>query len=172
MLNKRLAISFFFLVLSFILNPEIILAKSGCCSSHDGVNCSAGPQSNGKVICNDGWRGSSCLYSEMVMCGGSSYTTTTKTVTSTPAPIYTTTPKPIYTNTPKPTYTSTPKPTKTPTSTPTETETPTPSRETAPESISTVNLTEKSNEESSEGGGAVLLSLVGGAIYLFKKFKK
>jgi len=171
-LKKRIVISIFFLLLSFVFNPKIIIAKSGCCSSHDGVNCSAGPQSNGKVICNDGWRGSSCLYSEMVMCGGSSNTTTTKTVTATPAPIYTATPKPIYTNTPKPTYTSTPKPTKNPTSTPTETKTPTPSEKTVPESIPTVNLTEKPNEESSGGGGAVLLSLVGGAIYLFKKFKK
>ena len=47
-----------------------VYAKSGCCSYHDGVNCAAGPQSNGKVICNDGWRQSSCFYSEMVMCGG------------------------------------------------------------------------------------------------------
>lgn len=167
-MNKSLVVSFFFFIFSFIFSVSIIDAKSGCCSSHGGVNCSAGPQSNGKVICNDGWRGSSCLYSEMVMCGGSSYTTTTKTVTATPTPIYTITPKPTYTSTPKPTYTSTPKPTNTPT----ETKTPTPSKETVSELISTVNITEKSNEESSEGGGAVLLSLVGGVIYLFKKFKK
>ena len=44
-------------------------AKSGCCSSHGGVDCATGPQSNGHVICNDRWYGSSCLYSEMVMCG-------------------------------------------------------------------------------------------------------
>lgn len=38
-------------------------ASSGACSSHDGVDCSAGPDSDGSVICNDGWRGSSVEYS-------------------------------------------------------------------------------------------------------------
>lgn len=69
-------------VLSLIF-PVSSLARSGCCSGHDGVNCAAGAQSNGNVICNDGWRGSSCSYSGMVMCGGGSITTTTLS-TSTP----------------------------------------------------------------------------------------
>ncbi|MFA7675923.1 MAG: hypothetical protein WCY28_00730, partial [Candidatus Shapirobacteria bacterium] len=90
----------------------------GCCSGHDGVNCSAGAQSNGHVICNDGTRTSSCLYSEMVMCGGSSSgsTTTVKTVqpTSTPKPTLI-----IPTATHVPTKTPTSIPTLTPTSTPT-----------------------------------------------------
>lgn len=38
-------------------------ASSGACSSHDGVDCSAGPDSDGSVICNDGWRGSAVEYS-------------------------------------------------------------------------------------------------------------
>lgn len=69
MLKKRFVVSFFFIFFLLIFNSNIF-AKSGCCSSHDGVNCGVGAQGNGKVICNDGWRGSSCLYSEMVMCGG------------------------------------------------------------------------------------------------------
>lgn len=55
------------------LNP-IVFAKSGCCSSHKGVDCNK-IQSDGKVVCNDGWTGSSCAYSSMVMCEGYSPTT-------------------------------------------------------------------------------------------------
>ena len=59
-----------FLFLLFILIiPISVYAKSGCCSSHGGVDCSR-KQSNGKVICNDGWTGSSCYYSEMKKCEG------------------------------------------------------------------------------------------------------
>lgn len=70
-LFKRAFIATLFMSPGFLLFPQIVTAKSGCCSSHDGVNCSAGPQANGNVICNDGSTGSSCAYSEMVMCGGS-----------------------------------------------------------------------------------------------------
>ena len=63
-------------LLAVFLSFKSVEAKSGCCSSHGGVDCSAGAQSNGHVICYDGWRGSSCLYSEMVKCGGSSTSTT------------------------------------------------------------------------------------------------
>jgi len=114
--------------------PNIILAKSGCCSGHGGVSCAAGAQSNGTVICNDGWRGSSCSYSGMVMCGGSSIQTTTVT-TKTVAPVITS--KPVYTSapvktlippiiaTPKPTPTTTPTAVPTNVSIPTATSTPT-----------------------------------------------
>lgn len=37
-------------------------SSSGACSGHGGVNCSAGPDSDGSVICSDGWRGSSVAY--------------------------------------------------------------------------------------------------------------
>ena len=37
----------------------------GACSGHNGVDCLAGPSSTGAVICNDGWTGSSVLYSNM-----------------------------------------------------------------------------------------------------------
>lgn len=56
------------------IKPAEVYATSGCCSYHGGVNCSAGAQINGRVICNDGWTGSSCSYSSMAMCSGySSY---------------------------------------------------------------------------------------------------
>ncbi len=43
-------------------------AAPGCCSGHDGVNCKAGADVDGSVICSDGWRNSSCLYSEIDKC--------------------------------------------------------------------------------------------------------
>jgi len=112
MLKKRIVVSFFFLIFLLIshLNANVF-AKSGCCSGHDGVNCSAGAQGSGKVICNDGWRGSSCLYSEMVMCSGSSQPPATKAPTKVPTPKPTNTLKPTVI----PTYTKTPTPTPKPT---------------------------------------------------------
>jgi hypothetical protein len=50
------------------VGPDIALATSGACSSHGGVNCSAGEQLNGKVYCNDGWTDSSVNYDFMVSC--------------------------------------------------------------------------------------------------------
>lgn len=85
--------------------PKHLLATSGCCSGHSGVNCAAGAQANGNVICNDGWRGSSCSYASMVMCGGS---TTPVPVIYTPRPTI----KPAIT--PVPTPMETPIPAQTP----------------------------------------------------------
>lgn len=65
-----------FIGLFFIV--PIAFATSGACSSHGGVNCAAGPDSDGSVICNDTWPDSSVQYSSMVMCEG--------TATPTPAP--------------------------------------------------------------------------------------
>lgn len=105
---------FFFLTFSYN-----VLAKSGCCSGHNGVNCSAGGQGNGHVICNDGWTNSSCLYSEMVMCGGSSGSTTNS------QPVYIPPTEIVYpTNTPRSLPTWTPKPSRTPAPEPTETSIP------------------------------------------------
>jgi murein L,D-transpeptidase YcbB/YkuD len=47
------------------------LATSGACSDHGGVDCSAGSQANGNVVCNDGWTGSSVSYSSMDKCQAS-----------------------------------------------------------------------------------------------------
>ena len=38
-------------------------ATTGACSSHGGVDCSAGPDYDGSVICEDGWKESSVGYS-------------------------------------------------------------------------------------------------------------
>lgn len=51
--------------------PFFVSATSGACSYHSGVNCYAGADWDGSVICNDGWRDSSVSYSSMVMCQGS-----------------------------------------------------------------------------------------------------
>lgn len=111
---------FFVLLFGFsLIFPKYLLATSGCCSGHQGVNCAAGPQANGNVICNDGWRNSSCSYASMVMCEGS----TTPTVTAAPI-IYTQVPtpkptiKPVITPVPTPIKTSKPTATPTPTSSP------------------------------------------------------
>lgn len=37
-------------------------SSAGACSGHGGVNCSAGPDSDGSVICVDGFRDSSVQY--------------------------------------------------------------------------------------------------------------
>jgi hypothetical protein len=157
-------------------------AKSGCCSGHGGVNCSAGAQSNGNVICNDGWRGSSCSYSGMVMCGGSSGSTTTvKTVQPTSVPTRlptkdptktpTTIPTNIPTNTPVSTLTLTPSPF------PTETLTLTPTIEPTitPSPIKVLGTTTESKESTSSdnplGNLAIFAWVVYGIVKLVKKIK-
>lgn len=85
---RRIVQFFLFVSLFSWLTISPVFAKSGCCSGHSGVNCSAGPQGNGKVICNDGWTGSSCRYAEMVMCGGNS-TATSQSAPSQPTVIVT-----------------------------------------------------------------------------------
>lgn len=61
------------LPLALILTPlSPALATSGACSSHGGVDCGAGASSDGNVICNDGWTGSSVAYSAMAECGAPS----------------------------------------------------------------------------------------------------
>lgn len=75
------------LLISF---PISVFATSGACSGHGGVSCGAGIDSDGSVICNDGWRNSSVSYSSMVMCQGfsASPTPTTHVETSpTPTPV-------------------------------------------------------------------------------------
>lgn len=54
---------------TFFIVPAAF-ATSGACSSHGGVDCSAGPDIDGSVICYDGWEDSSVAYSSMVMCQG------------------------------------------------------------------------------------------------------
>jgi len=70
-MKKLLILLSIITLLFFIVLPiDDVEAKRGCCSWHGGVCCECGPQLNGRVICNDGWCGSSCLYSEMVKCQG------------------------------------------------------------------------------------------------------
>ncbi len=52
------------------LLPSFTFATSGACSGHSGVDCSAGRDRDGSVICYDGWRNSSVHYSSMVKCSG------------------------------------------------------------------------------------------------------
>jgi hypothetical protein len=57
-----------FVLVIFLFLPAFTLATSGACSYHDGVNCSAGANYNGKVICNDGWTNSSVYFSDADEC--------------------------------------------------------------------------------------------------------
>lgn len=43
-------------------------ATSGACSYHNGVNCNAGADWDGSVICSDGWKDSTVMYYEMDSC--------------------------------------------------------------------------------------------------------
>jgi hypothetical protein len=43
-------------------------ASSGACSYHGGVDCSAGANLYGKVVCNDGWTNSSVYFSDVDEC--------------------------------------------------------------------------------------------------------
>lgn len=105
MYMKKLVLLFSLLALL----PVSVFATSGACSGHGGVSCSAGRDSDGSVICNDGWRGSSVSYSSMVMCQGYSATPTVKPVVTEPTPVP---PKPLTVPppTPKPVVVGSPKP--------------------------------------------------------------
>lgn len=171
---NKLIFKLFFLVLFFVI-VQPAFATSGCCSGHSGVSCGAGPQSNGNVICNDGWTGSSCSYSSMVMCGGSTSSSApvqqvVSTPTNTPVPmrVYpTSTPIPtkklLPTWTPKPTRTPTPTrvPTRviTPTNSPTPTFTPTPSPTVTPVHKETISA--NNQKPNKTGIWGFFLSLFG-----------
>ena len=70
-MKKLLLIISLFVFFSF--SARATLATSGACTGHGGVNCAAGAQSNGDVICNDGWTGSSVSYDSMSECNQNSY---------------------------------------------------------------------------------------------------
>lgn len=59
-----------FVISSLFASINILYAASGACSGHGGVSCGAGPDSDGSVICVDGWENSSVSYSSMVKCAG------------------------------------------------------------------------------------------------------
>jgi hypothetical protein len=66
------AVAGFLLVLAFLLSrAPVVYATSGACSYHGGVDCSAGPASDGNAICNDDSE-SSVPYDDMEECQDSS----------------------------------------------------------------------------------------------------
>ena len=48
--------------------PSMSHAVQGDCSYHLGIDCSAGPDWDGSVICNDGWEDSIDSYSDAIKC--------------------------------------------------------------------------------------------------------
>lgn len=70
MKKTLLTVSFaFFCLLGFTSKAEAI---SGDCSWHYGINCNAGADWDGSVICNDGWRDSKDSYYDAELCENSS----------------------------------------------------------------------------------------------------
>ena len=65
---KKFSVVFLIVIL---VHFHEVYATRGCCSGHGGVDCSR-VQTNGNVICNDGFTGSSCSYTSMTKCKGSS----------------------------------------------------------------------------------------------------
>lgn len=64
---------FLLLFAILFLNITSAQATSGACSYHSGVNCSAGADSDGSVICNDGWRDSSVSYFNASECASQKF---------------------------------------------------------------------------------------------------
>ncbi|MEJ2347684.1 MAG: hypothetical protein P8Y17_00585 [Patescibacteria group bacterium] len=183
---------YFSIIISFLLGISLfsfssneVFATSGCCSKHQGVDCIAGPQANGKVICNDGSRNSSCYYSEMVMCEGF-FNSTNNTVQDLESEIEqyeaeienlkteSSTPIPTPESTIKPTVSSTPKPTQTPSPTPTEA--PSSSPGVKGESVeenppSTPTATNSDSESPGTGTRALGWSMLAAIYWIFRKRK-
>lgn len=67
-MKKITLISILIIFLSVITPPAFVFAISGACSSHNGVNCSAGADISGKVRCNDGWVNSSVSFYDTDEC--------------------------------------------------------------------------------------------------------
>lgn len=57
-----------FLAFLVMCLPHESDATSGACSSHSGVDCARGMQSDGRVYCNDGWTESSTYYEFTAKC--------------------------------------------------------------------------------------------------------
>lgn len=67
-MKKIVVISLLFFPVLFLFKTSTASATQGACSYHGGVNCSAGADWDGSAVCNDGWRGSTELYSQMKEC--------------------------------------------------------------------------------------------------------
>lgn len=79
---KKLIVLFFSLGFLTVV-PSSVHAISGACSGHQGVNMYAGADTDGSVICNDGWTASNVLYRDMgsnIRTGYPSYRYKTGTV--------------------------------------------------------------------------------------------
>ncbi len=60
--------SLLLLFLNILILPSVVIAVSGTCSSHGGVACEIGSDSDGSPVCKDGWADSSELYSQVQEC--------------------------------------------------------------------------------------------------------
>lgn len=65
----KVPISYAFIAACFLFQAPLALGATGqgACSWHGGVNCSAGSDYDGSVICKDGWRDSSVGYRDVCM---------------------------------------------------------------------------------------------------------
>lgn len=164
-MSKPVVVLTLFLTL-FLLSSQV-LATSGCCSSHNGVDCSKGSTSGGHVICSDGNTGSSCLYADN--CGGAPVVQNSE---PTAAPVYSTNTPYV----PPPTAIPTKVPTTVPTSTPTPTPSPVPTTET--KTVNTIVsptpavMSEQQKNSDAFKGFLSLLVMGGGGYWIYRKVKK
>lgn len=63
-LSKKIIAALATIIFVILTMTQPVLATSGACSWHSGVDCSAGADWDGSVICKDGWRDSSVQYSD------------------------------------------------------------------------------------------------------------
>lgn len=73
------AITLAILTVALTLANSTVYASNGACSGHDGVQCSAGSDTDGSVICKDGWKGSSVQYTSIKDVCGIDYVEPTST---------------------------------------------------------------------------------------------
>ncbi len=75
-MNLNKIILFTLIIGTLFIVPVFIYragAVSGACSWHDGINCFAGRDYDGSVVCNDGWSGSATSYEFTEMCKTESF---------------------------------------------------------------------------------------------------
>ncbi len=68
--RKYVVVALLFLAALSFRAPTALAAGNGACSGHGGVDCSAGADYDGSVICFDGWTNSSVSFRSVEMCRG------------------------------------------------------------------------------------------------------
>ena len=65
---KMFLIVLFSIIICSSFRVSVYAGCGGACSGHGGVDCDAGSDDDGSVVCNDGWRNSSVMFDECSKC--------------------------------------------------------------------------------------------------------